>query len=180
MSQSIPTRNFRRLLAIGLATALLAVATLLALTLTNSVGAEEYVEKKVTETVTEWTDKKPLTTLMIEGAAARSIERDGTVARFTHFSVLDESVLDAVSTGNSALVDVRTALEMGCNDDNPEQLCVKDEQLQTTSIRIHEEYDWIEGRRESTGFRYENSLFARIDGVEQAGLLIDAILDCRR
>ena len=101
MSQSIPTTNIRRLLAIGLATALLAVATLLALTLTNSVGAEEYVEKKVTETVTEWTDKKPLTTLMIEGAASRSIERDGTVARFT-ISVLDQSVLDAVSKGNSA------------------------------------------------------------------------------
>ena len=91
--------------------------------------------------------------------------------------MLDESVRNAVSTGNSALVDVRTALEMGCNDDNPEQLCVKDEQLQTTSIRIHEEYDWIEGRRESTGFRYENSLFARIDGVEQAGPLIDTILE---
>ena len=83
---------------------------------------------------------------------------------------------DAVSTGNSALVDVRTALQMGCNDDNPEQLCVRSDQLQTTSIRINEQFDWTEQGRVSLGFEYRNSLLARIDGVNQAGLLIDTIL----
>lgn len=175
MSDSHLTWNARKLLAVGIAAAMLALGALLTLTLTSSVGAEEYVEKKVTETVTAWPEKRPLTTLTIEGAASRSIVRDGTVARFS-ISVLDQSVLDAVATGNSALIDVRTALQMGCNDDNPEQLCVPPEQLQTTSIRISEQYDWTEQGRVSLGFRYENSLFARIDGVDQAGLLIDTIL----
>ena len=135
------------------------------------VGAEEEYDLKLVPASSE-----QLTTLTIEGTASRSIVRDGTVARFS-ISVLDQSVLDAVSTGNSALVDVKTALEMGCNDDNPEQLCVMPDQLQTTSIRIHEEYDWSEGRRESVGFRYENSVRAVIDGVDQAGELIDTILN---
>lgn len=176
MKDSTSAWSPRKLLAIGVAAALIAMAALLALTQTHSVGAEEYSEKKVTEIVTEWPDKRPLTTLTIEGAATRSVERDGTVARFS-ISVLDQSVRDAVSTGNSALVDVRTALQMGCNDDNPEQLCVPDEQLQTISIRINEQFDWTEQGRVSLGFRYENALLARIDGVDQAGLLIDTILN---
>lgn len=176
MSESTLPRNVRKLIGIGLATALLAIGALLALTQTNSVGAEEYTEKKVTEIVKEWTDKAPLTSLTIEGAASRSVERDGTVARFS-ISVLDQSVRSAVSTGNSALVDVRTALQMGCNDDNSEQLCVPDDQLQTISIRINEQFDWTERGRVSLGFRYENALLARIEGVDQAGLLIDTILN---
>ena len=175
MSDSILTWNGRKLVAIGLAAALIAVGALLTLTGPSSVGAEEYTEKKVTETVTTWPERASITTLTIEGAATRSIERDGTVARFS-ITVLDESVRDAVSTGNSALVDVRTALQMGCNDDNPEQLCVPSDQLQTTSIRINEQFDWTEQGRVSLGFEYRNSLLARIDGVNQAGLLIDTIL----
>lgn len=175
MSDSMLTRKVRRLLAIGLTGVLIAAAALLAVSGPNSVGAEEYIEKQVTETVTTWPVKASITTLTIEGAATRSIERDGTVARFS-ITVLDKSVRDAVSTGNSALVDVRTALQMGCNDDNPEQLCVPNEQLQTTSIRISEQFDWTEQGRVSLGFEYRNSLLARLDGVDQAGLLIDTIL----
>ncbi|MCY3571284.1 MAG: SIMPL domain-containing protein [Chloroflexi bacterium] len=175
MRDSILTRKARRLLAIGLAGALIAAGALLAMTGTNAVGAEEYIEKKVTETVTTWPEKSSATTLTIEGAATRSIERDGTVARFS-ITVLDTSVRDAVSTGNSALADVRTALQMGCNDDDSEQLCVPNDQLQTTSIRISEQFDWTEQGRVSLGFEYRNSLLARLDGVDQAGLLIDTIL----
>jgi len=175
MSDSILIRNGRRLIAVGLAAALVVVGALLTLTGSSSVGAEEYIEKKVTETVTAWPEKASATMLTIEGAASRSIERDGTVARFS-ITALDESVRDAVSTGNSALVDVRTALQMGCNDDDPEQLCVPNDQLQTTSIRINEQFDWTEQGRVSLGFEYRNSLLARIDGVDQAGLLIDTIL----
>ncbi len=175
MRDSILTRKARRLLAIGLAGALIAVGALLALTGTNAVGAEEYIEKKVTETVTTWPEKSSATTLTIEGAATRSVERDGTVARFS-ITVLDTSVRDAVSTGNGALADVRTALQMGCNDDNSEQLCVPNDQLQTTSIRISEQFDWTEQGRVSLGFEYRNSLLARLDGVDQAGVLIDTIL----
>lgn len=116
-----------------------------------------------------------LTRLTVEGVASRSVEQDGTVARFS-ISVLDESVVDAVSTGNSSLVDVRTALQMGCNDDNPDQLCVQDDQLQTVSIRIREEFDYTEAGRVSVGFRYTNELLARVAGVDQAGTLIDTIL----
>lgn len=175
MSDSILTGKARRLLAIGLAGALIAAGALLAMTGTNAVGAEEYIEKKVTETVTTWPEKSSATTLTIEGAATRSIERDGTVARFS-ITVLDTSVRDAVSTGNGALADVRTALQMGCNDDDPQQLCVPNDQLQTTSIRISEQFDWTEQGRVSLGFEYRNSLLARLDGVDQAGLLIDTIL----
>ena len=175
MSDSILTGKARRLLAIGLAGALIAAGALLAMTGTNAVGAEEYIEKKVTETVTTWPEKSSSTTLTIEGAATRSIERDGTVARFS-ITVLDTSVRDAVSTGNSALADVRTALQVGCNDDNSGQLCVPNDQLQTTSIRISEQFDWTEQGRVSLGFEYRNSLLARLDGVDQAGLLIDTIL----
>ena len=175
MSDSILTGKVRRLLAIGLTGALIAAGALLALSGPSSVGAEEYIEKQVTETVTTWPEKPSVTTLTIEGAATRSIERDGTVARFS-ITVLDQSVRDAVATGNSALADVRTALQMGCNDDDPEQLCVPNEQLQTTSIRISEQFDWTERGRVSLGFEYRNSLLARLDRVDQAGLLIDTIL----
>lgn len=175
MSDSILTGKVRRLLAIGLTGALIAAGALLALSGPSSVGAEEYIEKQVTETVTTWPEKPSVTTLTIEGAATRSIERDGTVARFS-ITVLDQSVRDAVATGNSALADVRTALQMGCNDDDPEQLCVPNEQLQTTSIRISEQFDWTEQGRVSLGFEYRNSLLARLDRVDQAGLLIDTIL----
>jgi len=175
MSDSILIRQGRKLIAIGLAAALIAIGALLTLAGSSSVGAEEYIEKKVTETVTVWPDEASVTTLTIEGAASRSIERDGTVARFS-ITVLDESVRAAVATGNSALIDVRTALQMGCNDDDPEQLCVPNDQLQTTSIRINEQFDWTEQGRVSLGFEYRNSVLARIDGVEQAGLLIDTIL----
>lgn len=175
MSDSILTGKVHRLLAIGLTGALIAAGALLALSGPSSVGAEEYIDKQVTETVTTWPEKPSVTTLTIEGAATRSIERDGTVARFS-ITVLDQSVRDAVATGNSALADVRTALQMGCNDDDPEQLCVPNEQLQTTSIRISEQFDWTEQGRVSLGFEYRNSLLARLDGVDQAGLLIDTIL----
>ena len=175
MRDSILIRNGRRLIAVGLAAALIAVGALLTLTGSSSVGAEEYVEKQVTETVTTWPEKSSATTLTIEGAATRSIERDGTVARFS-ITVLDTSVRDAGSTGNGALADVRTALQMGCNDDDSEQLCVPNDQLQTTSIRISEQFDWTEQGRVSLGFEYRNSLLARLDGVDHAGLLIDTIL----
>lgn len=176
MTNSIWTWRRRGYVAIGLAAALVALAALLATTLTSPAGAEEYAEKKVTETVTEWVGKDSYTTLTIEGAASRNIQRDGTIARFS-ISVIDQSVLTAVAQGNSALADVRTALQMGCNDDNAEQLCVPADQLQTISIRISEQFDWTESGRVSLGFSYDNALLARIDGVDQAGLLIDTILN---
>lgn len=176
MSDSTLSWNARKLLALGLAAALLALAALFTLTLTTTVGAEEAADKKVSEEVKDWPDKQPLTMLTIEGAASRSVQRDGTLARFS-ISVLDQSVRAAVSTGNSALVDVRTALQMGCNDDDPEQICAPNDQLQTTAIRISEQFDWTEQGRVSLGFEYRNSLVARIDGTDQAGLLIDTILN---
>ncbi|MDE2891553.1 MAG: SIMPL domain-containing protein [Chloroflexota bacterium] len=176
MSDSMLSWNARKLLALGLAAALLALGALFALTVSSTVNAEDVAEKKISEEVREWPDKQPLTTLTIEGAASRSVQRDGTLARFS-ITVLDKSVREAVSTGNSALIDVRTALQMGCNDDDTEQLCVPNDQLQTTAIRINEQFDWTEQGRVSLGFEYRNSLVARIDGVDKAGLLIDTILN---
>ncbi len=153
----------RLLVLLTLAAALLIAGAL-------SVRADQEYDLKLVPS-----SDQQLTTLTIEGVASRSVERDGTVARFS-ISVLDRSVLTAVSTGNTALADVRTALQMGCNDDSPEQLCVPNDQLQTTSIRIYEQHDWTEQGRVSLGFSYENEVVARIGGVDQAGLLIDTIL----
>lgn len=153
-----------RLLALlTLAAALLIVAAL-------TVRADQEYDLKLVPSQDE-----QLTTLTIEGVKSRPVAYDGTEVRF-RVSVLDESVQAAVSTGNSALTDVHTALEMGCNDDNPDQLCVTTDQLQTRSIRIYEQTDWRDGQRVTLGFRYENELLVRIDGVDQAGVLIDVIL----
>ena len=148
--------------------AILVLATVL--TLANTAQAETpAVEINVAG------EADNLTTLTVEGTASRSVSYDGAIAWFS-ITALDQSVITAVSQGNSALADVSTALQMGCNDDDPNALCVPTDQLQDVAIRINEEFDWIDGQRVSRGYRYTRELSARIDDIEQAGLLIDAIL----
>ena len=164
--RSLGSQSTRLLVLLALAASVLTVGLL-------SVSAQS--DEQTAKIALETAKPAPTTTLVISGTGSRSVERDGTIARFS-INVLDPSAAKAASTGNNALVNVKTALEMGCNDDNPDQLCVSGNHLQTISIRIYEDFDWIEGQRTSLGFRYVNSVQARMEGVEQAGLLIDAII----
>ena len=164
--RSLGSQSTRLLALLALAASVLTVGLL-------SVSAQS--DEQTAKIALETAKPAPTTTLVISGTGSRSVERDGTIARFS-INVLDPSAAKAASTGNNALVNVKTALEMGCNDDNPDQLCVSGNHLQTISIRIYEDFDWIEGQRTSLGFRYVNSVQARMEGVEQAGLLIDAII----
>ena len=182
MTESISSWNTRKYLAVGLAVTLVALGALLAFSLTNSVSAEEYTERKVTETVTEWTGKEPLTTLTVEGAASRSVSYDGAIGRFT-VNVLKPTVLEAVSAGNTAAKAIADAVEENCTESVGEEAdhtaaptCISPNGLQTTRIRIQEDFDWTEQGRVSQGFLYENGLSIAIRGTGFAGGLVDLVI----
>ena len=127
-------------------------------------------------------DADELITLTVDGAAARDVSHDGVLARFM-ISVLDKSVLTAASTGNKATAAIAAAIEQQCTTDEPENAdhtaaptCISPNGLQTTSIRISEEFDWTEQGRVSQGFRYENQLRIAIRGTGFAGGLVDLVI----
>ncbi len=129
--------------------------------------------------------EEQLTKLTVEGAASRNVSYDGTVGRFT-ISVLKPTVLEAVSSGNTAAKAIADAVAEDCVTEEPEDTedaedsdeptCVSPGGLQTTRIRIHEEYDWTEQGRVSQGFRYENGLSIAIQGTDFAGGLVDLVI----
>ncbi len=123
-----------------------------------------------------------LTKLTVEGAASRSVSYDGTVGRFT-ISVLKPTVLEAASSGNTAAKAIADAVSEDCTteapedaEDSDEPTCVSPGGLQTTRIRINEEYDWTGQGSVSQGFRYENGLSIAIRGTEYAGGLVDLVI----
>ncbi len=167
------TRRPRRLLMIGLAAALIALGAALATVLIGSVSAEDDAHDE---------DNSASTMLTIEGVASRSVSYDGTTGRFT-VSVLKPTVLAAVSAGNTAAKAVAEAVEENCTVSEPDgadhtapPTCISPSGLQTTRIRIHEEFDWTERGRVSQGFRYENSLSIAIRGTGFAGGLVDLVI----
>ena len=167
------TRRPRRLLMIGLAAALIALGAALATVLIGSVSAEDDTHDE---------DNSASTMLTIEGVASRSVSYDGTTGRFT-VSVLKPTVLAAVSAGNTAAKAVAEAVEENCTVSEPDgadhtapPTCISPSGLQTTRIRIHEEFDWTERGRVSQGFRYENSLSIAIRGTGFAGGLVDLVI----
>ena len=178
MIDGIRTRTARRYLAVGLAAALLALGAVLALSLTNSAQAESpAVEISVNS------GEEDLTMLTVEGAASRSVSYDGTIGRFT-VSVLKPTVLEAVSAGNTAAKAIADAVEENCTEGEPEDAdhtadptCISPSGLQTTRIRIHEEFDWTEQGRVSQGFLYENGLSIAIRGTGFAGGLVDLVIE---
>ncbi len=165
----------RTLAILALAASLLTIGLL-------SVGAEqdEDTDAEATEVVEE-----QLTRLTIQGAASRSVSYDGTIGRFT-ISVLKPTILEAVSAGNTAVTAIADSVEENCTETEPEvaddsedsddPTCVSPNGLQTTRIRIHEEYDWTEQGRVSQGFRYENGLSIAVQGTEYAGGLVDLVI----
>ncbi len=175
MTHTTSTRIRRRYLAVGLAAALIALialGALLAPTLFDTAKAKAEDERPASN----------LTMLTVEGAASRSVSYDGTTGRFT-ISVLRPTVLAAVSAGNTAAKAITDSVAEACRKDEPENaddsddpICISPNGLQTTRIRIHEEYDWTERGRVSQGFRYENSLSIAILGTDFAGSLVDLVI----
>lgn len=144
-----------------------------------SVNAEETADPEPTL----YEDAEPqLTKLTIDGAASRNVSYDGTVGRFT-ISVLKPTVIAAVNDGNIAVNAISGAVSEHCTETEPESAedsdeptCVLANALQTTRIRIHEEFDWTEQGRVSQGFRYENSLSIAVKGTDFAGGLVDLVI----
>lgn len=160
--------------------AAIALLTLLALSSTAAAESPSPVEISVDINPTE---SEP-TVLTVEGAASRSVGYDGTVGRFT-ISVLRPTVLEAVSAGNVAAKAIADSVAEHCTTEAPEASdgdqtaepsCVSPNGLQTTRIRIQEEFDWTDRGRVSQGFRYENGLSIAIRGTDFAGGLIDLVI----
>ncbi len=92
----------------------------------------------------------------MQGGATRTVNYNGTIGRFT-ISVLRDSVLQAVNVGNTATRAIANAVTRTCQETEPDDFdpqtdatCVSPQGLQTTGIRIYEEYDWgEEGRSRS-------------------------------
>ena len=163
---------------VALVAAMISLVALLALSSPATAESPSPVEISVDINPTE---PEP-TILTVEGAASRSVSYDGTVGRFT-ISVLRPTVLEAVSAGNVAANAIADSVAEHCTKEEPEDAedtaepsCVSPNGLQTTRIRIHEEFDWTEQGRVSQGFRYENGLSIAIRGTEFAGGLVDLVI----
>jgi uncharacterized protein YggE len=163
---------------VALVAAMISLVALLALSSPAAAESPSPVEISVDINPSE---PEP-TILTVEGAASRSVSYDGTVGQFT-ISVLRPTVLEAVSAGNVAANAIADSVAEHCTKEEPEDTedtaepsCVSPNGLQTTRIRIHEEFDWTEQGRVSQGFRYENGLSIAIRGTEFAGRLVDLVI----
>ena len=122
-----------------------------------------------------------LTEITVVGTGSRSVNYDGAIGRFT-VSVLRDSLIDAVSDGNTAVQAISNAVTTNCTegeenaDHTAAPTCISPSGLQTVGIRIQEEYDWTEQGRISKGFRYENQLQISIRGTGFAGGLVDMVI----
>lgn len=163
--------------------ALLTLAVAISLYATIDVGAESSDDEELLSVTFSRPDSADdLTRLTIEGAASRNVSYDGTVGRFT-ISVLNPTVLGAVSAGNTAVKAVADSVDEKCHESESEvaedaegPVCISPNGLQTTRIRIHEEFDWTEQGRVSQGFRYENGLSIAVTGTDFAGGLVDLVI----
>lgn len=123
-----------------------------------------------------------LTELAVEGVGKRSVSYDGAFGRFT-VSVLRDSLITAVSDGNTTVQAIADAVAKNCTETESEgadhtapPTCISPNGLQTVGIRIEEEFDWTEQGRVSRGFRYENRLSIAIRGTGFAGGLVDMVI----
>jgi len=157
---------------------LVAVGTLLGPMLIGSADAQEPELYDVSDATAE-----PDTTILsVQGSATRNLKYNLTVGRFT-VSVLRDSVLSAVNVGNTATQAIADAVGTTCSNQAPQNFdinsadtCVSPQGLQTTQIRIYEEYSWTEQGRTSQGFRYENGLSIAVRGTAFAGGLIAMVV----
>ncbi len=170
--------------AVTLAAALAAITIMLAFaTGLLNVGAQEVEDNPaVPALISEPAQDEEPTRLTIEGAASRSVAHDGVLARFT-VSVLDDSVLEAAEQGNQAVEAIRDAINEHCTPGEPDNAdhtapptCISPEGLTTTGISIHEEFDWTDSGRVSTGFRYDYSLQIALRGTGFGGKIVDLVI----
>ena len=171
--RSLGSQSTRLLVLLALAASLLTVGLL-------SVSGQS--DEQAATIALEPAMPASTTTLVVDGAGSRSVAHDGTVGRFT-ISVLRPSVLEAVSAGNIAVTAIRDSVEETCTPGEPDNAdhtapptCISPNGLQTTSINIHEEFDWTEEGRVSKGFRYENRLSIALRGTGFAGGLVDLVI----
>ena len=140
--------------------ALAALVTLIGATAPARAGGDAGEEGEARHAATDDT-----ATIAVHGVAAREVDPDRTVVRFA-VQVLDPSASAAVARGGEALSRIVAALEAEAVDTDS---------LRTTSVSLREEFDWTEEGRVSLGFRYSSGVRLRVDGVDQAGMLLDLI-----
>ena len=104
-------------------------------------------------------------TVSVEGVAARAVKPDQASIQYS-VRILDSSASAAVGEGAAALSRIVRAL---ARED------ITEDNLQTTSVSLREEFDWTEEGRVSVGFRYTNSVRLVADGADRAGRLLDVI-----
>ncbi len=171
--RSLGSQSTRLLVLFALAASLLTIGLL-------SVSAQS--DEQTATIALEPAKPASTTTLVVDGAGSRSVSHDGVVGRFS-ISVLRPSILEAVSVGNTAVTAIRDSVEENCTPGEPDNAdhtapptCISPNGLQTTSINIHEEFDWTEEGRVSKGFRYENRLSIALRGTGFAGGLVDLVI----
>ncbi len=106
------------------------------------------------------------TTITVSGTAGRSLTADQTTIEFT-ISTLSQRAQAASQEGGRTQQAIEARLR---------QMAIGDDQLHTRNVSLHEEYDWTEGGRVSLGFRYRHSLHLQVEGTDDAGRVIDAIV----
>ena len=166
--------------SVGVALAAAAISLVALLGLSSPAAAESPSPVEISVDINP-TQTEP-TILTVEGAASHGVSYDGTVGQFT-IRVLRPTVLEAVLAGNVAANAIADSVAEHCTTEEPqdaedtaEPTCVSPNGLQTTRIRVQEEFDWTEQGRVSQGFRYENGLSIAIRGTEFAGGLVDLVI----
>ena len=107
------------------------------------------------------------TTISVRGAASRSPITDQTTISFS-VTALNERAQGAIQQAELALAAVTARLRWMSGVDH--------EQLFTRNVSLREEFDWTDSGRVSRGYRYNHSLTLTVEGTDNAGEVIDAIV----
>ena len=168
---SITARIRARARALG--TAALAALALAAILVWALSGAQaQTTNADATESATSTAsddagDAAGDTTVSVRGAASRSLTTDQTTISFS-VTALNERAQGAIQQAELALAAVTTRLRWMSGVDH--------EQLFTRNVSLREEFDWTDAGRVSRGYRYNHALSLTVEGTDNAGEVIDAIV----
>ena len=101
--------------------------------------------------------------LFITGTATISVSPDQGQVLLT-VSTLRSGVRDAINDGNRAMTAVTNAIIAEGVDEAD---------IQTRSVTLHAEYEFIERTRVLAGFRYRNAITVTVQQIENVGPVID-------